>query len=136
MCVSGFFSGGKLAFFGNTRHQHTPLLRPFWSLNDFFRWPKPGTDGLGSPGCKKYHFSKVPSSFCTVILMICFFLKKWYSIGGFVPYPLVIWYGYGKSPCLIGNSSVIRAIFHSYVELLEGDHRGTNITQQKWMIHR
>ena len=27
----------------------------------------------------------------------------------------------GKSPCLIGNLSVIRAIFHSYVELLEGD---------------
>ena len=110
-----------LAFFGNTRHQHTPL-RPFWSLNDFFRWPKPGTDGLGSPGCNKYHFSKVPSSFCPVILMICFFEKviqyRWIRP---LPSSNLIWLWKITMQCLIGNSSVIRAIFHSYVELLEGD---------------
>ena len=77
MCFCFFFLVECWSFLGTpATSRHQPLCAPFWSLNDF-RWPKPGTDGLGSPGCKKHNFSNVPSSFCPVILMICsFFLEK------------------------------------------------------------
>jgi hypothetical protein len=35
-------------------------------------------------------------------------------------YCLVIWHSYGKSPCLIGKSTMWMAIFHSYVKVSKG----------------
>ena len=38
-------------------------------------------------------------------------------------YPLVISHSYGRSPCLMGKSTISMAIFNSYVKLPEGTSR-------------